>query len=213
MGRNVCPQFAAASPAGQRCGDCLAHRRSFDSAVAAFHYAFPVDQGIGRLKYGSRLALAPWLGHSLAEAVRQSGQEDVDFILPLLLSRERLAERGFNQSGLLAAELSQALGLTLQRKVLQRIRHTPAQAALDRKARVRNVRGAFSCTADLQGSRIAIIDDVMTTGATVDAAARTLKKAGAAEVKVWVVARADRTHLPSSADTAFADSTVNNEDP
>ena len=104
----------------------------------------------------------------------------------------RLRERGFNQAVELARPLARRLGVPLAAALCRRLRDTPAQASLDRAARRRNVRGAFACDGDLSGRHVAVVDDVLTSGATIDALARALKKAGAARVSAWVAARAPR---------------------
>lgn len=191
---HACRQCAASIEALGVCGECMAKPPAFDAAVAACVYAFPVSPVISQLKYGSRLALSGWMIDALVAAVRARGDIGVDWVLPLPLSRERIAERGFNQAALIAAGVARQLALPLHRDELLRVRHTAPQASLDHDERWRNVRGAFDVAAHaaITGQRIALIDDVMTTGATLDAAAKALKKAGAAQVEAWVVARADR---------------------
>lgn len=136
-------------------------------------------------KYGGDLALAPLLADALAQEVRA----DVDAIVPMPLAPARLRERGFNQAQELARCLGGALELPILTHACRKIIDTPAQATLPFSARAHNVRGAFVCDADLRGMRIAIVDDVMTTGASIDELARNLKRAGAAHVSGWVVAR------------------------
>lgn len=189
-----CRQCAASIDAPGLCGACIAEPPAFDAAVAACVYAFPVSPVISQFKYGARLALAGWMADALAQAVSARGRAEVDWILPLPLSRERMAERGFNQAALIAAGVARRLALPLHRDELLRVRHTAPQASLDHAERKRNVRGAFDVApgAGIADQRIALVDDVMTTGATLDAAARALKRAGAARVEAWVVARADR---------------------
>ena len=184
---SACPQCSEPTPAGERCGHCLNHPRHFDSAHAPFVYGFPLDRLIHAYKYGGELVLAPWFARQLAEKLVQT---DFDIIFPLPLHPHRLRERGFNQ----AAELATRLGKLLKRPVdldsCRRRRATPPQAALPHKERAANVRGAFECIRSLAGERILLIDDVMTTGATADECARTLKLHGAAWVSIAVVARA-----------------------
>lgn len=113
----------------------------------------------------------------------------IDAVVPVPLHRSRLRGRGYNQSLELARPLAKRMQVPLNLGI-ERVRATPPQTAISRAERRRNVRGAFAATADFSGLRIAVIDDVMTSGATVDAVAQCLRKAGAARVEVWVVARA-----------------------
>ncbi len=167
--------------------------------MAACVFAFPVSPVISQFKYGSRLAYAGWMADALATAVQSAGADrDVDWILPLPLSRARIAERGFNQSALIAEGVARQLQLPLHRDELLRVRHTAPQVGLDIKSRWKNLKGAFEADHLVTDQRIAVIDDVMTTGATLDAAARALKQSGAARVVAWVVARADRRTAQSA---------------
>jgi predicted amidophosphoribosyltransferase len=108
------------------------------------------------------------------------------------LSAQRLRERGFNQSLEIARTLAMRLHVPLAAAACQRIRHTPPQAALPLDQRRANIRGAFVCEAELEGARVVIVDDVMTSGATLNELTRVLLRAGAAEVRGWVVARTER---------------------
>ena len=187
-----CPGCALPSPAGARCGRCLAHPPAFDAAVAAGPYAFPLDRLIMRLKYGGALdAVAP-LGARLADAVRAADAlRRVDALVAMPLSRERQRERGHNQAGEIARVLARSTGLP-RIDALRRIAHGPPQASLPWRERARNARRAFEARGRVDGARIALVDDVMTTGSTAAAAAATLKRAGAARVEAWVVARTPR---------------------
>jgi len=161
--------------------------------VAALVYAFPVDRLLQQIKYGGRLALADWAGVVLADAVRRAlaqrkPHDRPEQIVALPLAERRQRERGFNQAREIAARVAQATALPLATP-LARISGGPPQAALPWAARRRNVRGAFEAQADVRGARIALVDDVMTTGATLAEAARALGRAGAARVECWVVAR------------------------
>lgn len=182
-----CPQCALPTPDGQLCGTCLKRPPAFDRTHAALAYAFPLDRMIPRLKYHGQLAIAPALGECLAEAVADAPRPDRLIAMPLHATRIR--ERGFNHATEIARTAARQLGLPLDLASCRRARDTPPQMGLKHDARRRNVRGAFACQGDVQGLRIALIDDVMTTGTTLDELASTLKQAGAREVSCWVVAR------------------------
>ncbi len=182
-----CPCCAAPTPGGEVCGVCLKHPPAFDRTCAALAYAFPIDRLVPRLKYHSELAIAPALGHCLAEAV--VAQSSPDRLIPMPLHPIRIRERGFNHASEIARVVAAQLGLPLDAASCQRIRDTPPQMGLKHDARRRNVRGAFTCSGAIAGQHIALIDDVMTTGTSLDELAATLKRAGAREVSCWVVAR------------------------
>ncbi|HEX9396372.1 MAG TPA: ComF family protein [Burkholderiales bacterium] len=178
----ACPRCALGSPRGEPCGRCLAEPPPYDATVAALAYAFPADVLIHALKFRGELALAPLLGGFLLEKIHSN---EADFVIPVPLSNERLRERGYNQ----AVEIARATGKPVELDLCIRQRHTPQQADLPWSERQRNVRGAFACTRRLDGQSVAVVDDVMTTGATLAEVATTLKAAGAARVVNWVVAR------------------------
>jgi ComF family protein len=180
-----CPTCAAPTPLGSICGACLKQPPHFDATIALYRYAFPVDKLVQALKYAHRLALV----EVFAEAMLAGTQPSADAIVPLPLSLPRLRQRGFNQAVEIARPLARQLGLPLLLDVCHRPLDTPAQASLPWQARRKNVRGAFECTVDLTGRSIAVVDDVMTTGATLDEFAKTLKRHGASRVTNWVVAR------------------------
>jgi ComF family protein len=136
-------------------------------------------------KYRGRLALARFFAASLAARIAAP----VDLVLPMPLHRQRLAERGFNQAAEIARELSGLLGIPAYMRCAQRTRNTRSQTDLAFSEREGNVRGAFACNLDVAGKRVAVIDDIMTTGATLNALALALKRAGAIRVENWVVAR------------------------
>jgi ComF family protein len=170
------------------CGACLASRPHFDATFAAFRYAFPADKLIQALKYQRRVAMADYFGAAMLAGPRPDG----DLIVPLPLHPARLAERGFNQSVEIARPLAGALALPLELAACFRSRDTAPQASLPWKARKQNIRHAFECTADMTGKSVIVVDDVMTTGATLDEFARTLKAHGATRVTNWVAVRALR---------------------
>jgi ComF family protein len=183
----ACPRCAAPG-SGETCGACLQHPPAFDRAVAALEYTFPVDKLIQSYKYHQQLALARLFGALLHQSVRSQPQPDA--ILPLPLHPARLRERGFNQAHEIAKGLAKDLRLPLAPQMARRIVNTAAQASLDWEARKKNMKGAFVCEQPLDGRHVALVDDVMTSGATLHEAAQTLKRAGAAQVSLWVVARA-----------------------
>lgn len=150
-------------------------------------YAFPVNILVQRLKYAAELPLADFLAEQVAQAV--AAQPLPDLILPMPLHPRRLGERGFNQAVEIGRKLALRLGVPLHAEACQRLRDTPAQAGLDLEARRRNLRGAFQCDADLAGLRVALLDDVMTSGASLDELAQAARNAGARAVEAWVVAR------------------------
>jgi len=170
---------------GETCGVCLQHPPAYDSVSAPFAYAFPVDALIHALKYGGNLSIAP----VLAEALASSSPPRVDALLPTPLAARRLRERGFNQAQELARIAGRRLGIRVLADACRKVSDTVPQAGLPWKERKRNVRSTFVCDADLSGLRVAIVDDVMTSGATLNELARNLKRAGAVHVSAWVVAR------------------------
>lgn len=182
-----CPQCAQANSDGALCGQCLHSPPAFARSIALFAYAFPVDQLLHALKYRHRLLLAPWLGKQLAE--RCAGLRP-DAIVPLPLHPAKLAERGFNQALEIARPLAAALQAPLRSDWCLRTRATPAQADLALRERAANVRNAFACAQNLEGQHIVLVDDVMTTGATLHECAKALIRQGAREVSAVVVARA-----------------------
>lgn len=180
-----------ASPTGV-CGRCLREPPPWTHAVAACDYDHPWDGLIGDLKFRDALDLCDPLARLLAARLGDDAG-GVDALVPMPLSSARLAERGYNQTALLARSLGSLLGLPVRDGWLLRIAETAQQTALPRERRLANVRGAFAveplALARVRGRRIALLDDVMTTGATLSEAARALSDAGAAQVQVWVIAR------------------------
>jgi ComF family protein len=182
-----CPVCALPTARGDICGHCLKHPPAFDATHAAFQYRFPVDAVLQRYKYSGMLAVAQLMGDMLARTLRDASLPDL--LLPMPLHPARLQERGFNQAVEIGRVLSARLGIPMASRLGMRTRLTPPQAGLDWKARRRNVRGVFTCSERLDGKRIALLDDVMTTGASLDALAQAVKNAGAAHIECWVVAR------------------------
>ena len=185
-----CPTCAASSVRAERCGQCLTHPPRFAKVSAAVSYGFPIDAVIRRLKYAGDLSLIDPLASLLIECVRDEMRPSC--LVPMPLSAQRLRERGFNQSHEIARSLARRLNIPIAASACRRIRDTPPQAALPLTERRANIRGAFECSSSLDGARIAVVDDVLTSGATLNELARVLLRAGAAEVTGWVVARTER---------------------
>lgn len=182
-----CVRCALALPQDGICGQCLRRAPTFDAALAAFDYRFPVDRVIRRFKYAGDLALGRWLALALAERVADEARPDL-LVAPPLAS-PRLRERGFNQALEIAKVVARCVNVRCALAGLERSRETAPQPGLGRRARLANLRRAFRCTLHLDGEHVAVVDDVMTTGATAEALARVLKGAGAARVTIWAVAR------------------------
>jgi ComF family protein len=187
-----CATCALPVPAGVlRCGACLKEPPPLDACLAAVAYAWPWSGCVTQFKFGGQ----PGWARTLATMLRSTpwvepALEQAGHVLPMPLSRERLATRGFNQALLLAKQLApRATDATL----LLRTRHTPPQSALKRAERLRNVQGAFAVeplrAGALRGQRVVLVDDVMTSGASLHAAAQALRQAGAAHVTAVVFAR------------------------
>jgi ComF family protein len=182
----ACPRCALASPGGATCGACLAKPPFYATAIAAWAYAFPADRLLQAFKYGGRLALADTFAHALAQRAGAAAPPDALIALPLSVQRQRV--RGFNQAHEIARRVSARTGIPLLH-ALRRAKDSPPQAGMSLAQRKRNVRGAFEATRPLAGLAVALVDDVMTTGATLAEAARAACDAGARRVDAWVVAR------------------------
>jgi ComF family protein len=185
----ACPVCALPTPDAQVCGSCLAQPPAFDATVAAYAYAFPVDRLVQAFKYQGRLALAEWCAVAIVAARARRTATLPQRLIALPLSPARQRERGFNQAAEIARQIAAETHAAFVSRGVRRIRATPPQAALPWPERARNVRDAFACDVDLTGLDVAVVDDVMTTGATLAEFARTLKTAGARRVENWVVAR------------------------
>ena len=193
-----CPQCGLASSGSDLnamvCGSCLNSPPDFDATKAVFLYEFPIDAMILRYKYGNSLNLGDTFGEFLAEKMHvEDCFKNIDLIIPMPMHPQRLKERGFNQALEITKLLSRNCKQKLDYSSVERQTLTPPQASLPLKERVKNIKGAFKVNVDqldiIKGKSIAIVDDVMTTGASLNELAKTLKKAGAANVECWVIAR------------------------
>lgn len=187
----VAPAEAAVPAQTPVCGTCLATPPPWRRTVAPFAYSAPLSRIIDGLKSGNGLLQARVLGALLLPHVRQryAGEALPDALLPVPLTRRRRWRRGYNQAELIASVLAAPLQRPQLRNRLVRVKHTRPQRSLSRSARLRNLRGAFKVRGPLGARRVALIDDVTTTGATVRAAAAALLAGGASQVDVWTVAK------------------------
>lgn len=178
---------ALPTPAGETCGKCLQYPPQFDRTIAAFSYDFPINQLVKALKFHDRLVLVNFLADALVTHI------DVmpDVVIAMPLHPIRLRSRGYNQSQLLAARVAAQLKVTLGSELCHRVRDTPPQSSLPLKERDKNMRQAFAITDGerVRGKHIAIVDDVMTSSASMEELAKVLKEAGATSVTACVVAR------------------------
>jgi ComF family protein len=179
------------------CGSCLSQPPAFDATIVATDYAPPIDQLVLALKFGSQLALAPLFADMLHTAILQQHASHSTLpsrLIAVPLGAGRLAERGFNQAFEIAKPLARSLNITLHRKLIVRHRETPAQSLLHPDERHKNIRQAFTLShhasmSHLAGHHIGVVDDVMTTGETLNELAATLKRFGATRVTNFVFAR------------------------
>lgn len=197
-----CPRCGIGMPVvGQLCGACLSHPPPVDGTVVAVDYAFPWDRLVRALKFDGQLALAPLLAQRLMARAPPVIATSTSMVVPVPLHGSRLRERGFNQSWEIARHLGRQLGVVTCPDALLRWRATHSQAMLPSDERRANVQGAFMPDPRrgrfVRNQQVALVDDVMTTGATAHAAAQALREAGASTVTLWVVAR---TPAPATAE-------------
>jgi ComF family protein len=174
------------------CGACLAQPPAFDRTLVAADYALPVDQLVLQLKFGHRLALASLFARLLRDAVlRQSDYALPALLCPVPLGPRRLAERGYNQALEIARPLARSLGVALHPRLIGRVHDTAAQSSVAPGQRSHNIAGAFAIRdmALVEGRHIGVVDDVMSSGRTLNELAATLKRHGAARVSNLVFAR------------------------
>lgn len=185
---SACPRCAIPLPHAATCGACLQSPPPLAATRAVFVYGFPLDRLAPRFKFHHDLASGRLLAALMAEGLADAGRPQA--LLPVPLHAGRLRQRGYDQALELARPLARALHLPLRADALVRLRATAPQSELDAATRRRNLRGAFAVKPDTAlPAHVALVDDVMTTGATLHAAAITLRRAGVARVDAWVCAR------------------------
>ena len=172
------------------CGSCLKKKPSFDSCISPHLYSYPLDRLILAMKYQQKLAAGRLLGELMAARLDSAITDRPQAILPVPLHRRRLRQRGYNQAVEIARPVARQLQIPLATNLCTRVRDTSSQRGLTAKERKRNIRDAFEMRQPCQLSHVAILDDVMTTGATVSELSKILKKAGVERVDIWACARA-----------------------
>ena len=176
------------------CGPCQQHPPPYTACLAALRYQAPLDRLVTGLKFHGRLAHGRLLAELLGDYLETRGFTRPDLLVPVPLHPARLRRRGYNQALELARPLSKRFDLTLDVDALRRRRDTQPQMELDHRQRLRNMRGAFEAGAQVRDRHVAVVDDVVTTGHTVEEAAKALLRAGAARIDVWACARTPTTH-------------------
>ncbi len=181
------------------CGHCIKVSPSIDRLFCAFHYQFPIDKWLPDLKFQQQASLANWFADQLSNRVRvkrpQITHESIISFVPIPLHSERLRKRGFNQALLITKRLTKQFKNAQCLPLLQKHKAIDAQSGLGLKQRLKNIKGAFSLNQNTPvPEKVILIDDVYTSGATLNEAARTLKKAGCKQVEAWVIAHAPLEH-------------------
>lgn len=189
--QHTCSRCARPTTRISQCGHCLRHPPAYDRVVAGFSYAEPVAQLVSQLKFRGRIQLARLFGELLAErlAFEFEGSR-VQALLPVPLHHRRLGQRGFNQALEIARPIARARELPILTHCIQRQRDTRPQSDQPRESRRRNVRGAFALKQLPEVEAVAIVDDVMTSGHTVNEIAALLRQAGISWIEIWCLARA-----------------------
>jgi ComF family protein len=186
------PEAVLATPmdtGGPLCGPCRRRPPPFVRTHAAYRYEQPLPALVGGLKFRRQLNTLRLMSLLLAESLADSAGDRPQGIVPVPLHPQRLRERGYDQALELARIVGRRLALPVLDGVCERVRSTPPQAELEARARKTNLRGAFQATTPLGGVHVAVLDDVVTTGSTVGEVAQVLRRAGAARVDVWCLAR------------------------
>lgn len=171
------------------CGRCQRNPTAFDNAVVPFKYLDPISSHIQRLKYDRRLSVAPALGKILAMQVIRQSVHLPDALIPVPLHMARLKQRGFNQANLIAESVGRLLGIPVDYRIISREKATTSQTNLDRQLREKNVHNAFAVSVKERYDAIAVIDDVITSGATIGTVCSALRSNGYTRISAWAVAR------------------------
>jgi ComF family protein len=189
--RPCCPRCAQPQAHDTLCADCAQNPPVFDTAFCPLRMAVPVVRSVHGLKYAAGFLHADLLGALMAQELARRADPLPQRLIPVPLHPRRLVARGYNQALELARRIARRMQIELAPHAAKRIRLTEDQIGKSAAQRRRNVRGAFAVTQSLDGQHVALLDDVMTTGATLGELARMCRKAGAARVEVWAAARVE----------------------
>ena len=173
------------------CGACLATETPFERILCPLRYDYPVDKVLHNFKFNSALHFGRLLGDLLADHIATTLHHEPDYLVPVPLHENRLRERGFNHANELATRIAKNLNLPIKRNLCYRVKNTSYQTTLSAKRRRINLKNAFFAPECSSIKRIAIIEDVVTTGSTVTELAGTLRRAGIENIDIWCVARAE----------------------
>ena len=180
-----------AIPSKEICGHCLKNAPEIDYTESLYFYKPPIDYLITKLKFEEKLVCASIFAHLLSGLTKKIGAEDIpDVIVPVPLHLHRLSQRGFNQALEIAKPISAKSGIPLDYKYIRRIKSTTAQSKLNVTERKRNIKNSFEVQGEKQYRHVLLIDDVITTGSTINELAKTIKDSGVEKVGVWSIARA-----------------------
>ena len=184
-----CPVCAARSPGSRICGHCLASPPAYDVTTVIADYRYPLDRYIQSLKFRYRFELLKALGEVFLDSVTDRADQWPQALIPVPLHPHRQRQRGFNQAALFAQHLGKNLKLPVIADGLKKHRNTAPQSRLTTAQRRNNVKQAFSLALPFTPAHVAICDDVVTTGATVNEVAKLLRASGCQEIEVWALAR------------------------
>ena len=171
------------------CGHCQRCPPVFDSVIAPLRYQDPIDQMLCALKYHQQLSFARTAAGLIADMVSESDRPRPDLLVGVPMTYRAVRKRGLNQAAFLARLIGRQLGIPAKSTLIRKLRETDRQSTLNASKRQRNLKGAFHCKGSLKGKHIALVDDILTTGATANEISRVLKAAGANRVDIWVCAR------------------------
>ncbi len=185
----VCSTTLSIKDTANVCGSCLKTRPFYQKSIIPLEYTFPTTELIKQLKYNNKLLYSEILSKILLDRIKQNNDTFPECIIPVPLHPVRLMKRGFNQSALIAKTISKELNIPVDLKSCRRIKNTLQQTGFSKSQRKKNIRNAFSVRKNFSAKHVAILDDVVTTGSTVNELAKVLQQAGAETIEIWACAR------------------------